>query len=187
MANAKPAKASPREPRKMSAGNAEPAAKTAVEDLAETSLRDATPEPLTGWSDQRAELFIASLAETLNVSAACRVSGLARSTVYRHYHDDPAFRDRWESMLEQLYRKLEIDVLARMLKGRRRTLRYAGKRVGQVLEYDDRGALALLKLRAEREKKLPRASQEPAMDEAELRARFEFRISAMNRAMGGEG
>ena len=58
--------------------------------------------------------FLERLAETSNVSEACRVCGAEPSLAYRHRRVDPDFRKRWDEALLEGYEHLELETLQRL-------------------------------------------------------------------------
>jgi len=47
------------------------------------------------WSKDKASAFLTALAETCNVSHACRASGVPMTVAYRRRKTDAAFRAGW--------------------------------------------------------------------------------------------
>jgi hypothetical protein len=149
--------------------------------------RNKEPRAIVRWSPGRETLFVTRLAETANVAASIRASGLSRTSVYRRFRADPAFRERWEGALREGYLKLESDLLERALHGTEKTVWFGGKEVGTVREYNDRIALALLAHHRTTVKGSGSPATTPELTEAEMRLRFEAKLSIMNKAMGGAG
>ncbi len=137
------------------------------------------------WSAKREDMFLAALAETANVAASIRASGLSETNVYRRRRGSDEFRARWGAALREGYVKLETLLLDRALNGVEKTVWHGGKAVGTMIEYSDRLALALLA--AHRGTVLGPAPQADEVPEEDLRARLAERLSAMNRGMGGAG
>ena len=65
------------------------------------------------FSKEQRDLFLSVLAETSNVSEACRRTGKSLTTVYRVRHQDPAFGEAWMQALEQGFAALEMEALRR--------------------------------------------------------------------------
>jgi hypothetical protein len=62
-------------------------------------------------------LFLATLAETSNVSAAAREAGINPSRAYKMRREDPAFRASWYEALLEGYEHLEMETLHRLRMG----------------------------------------------------------------------
>ena len=58
--------------------------------------------------------FLEKLAETSNVSEACRACDAEPSLVYRHRRKDPEFRRQWGEALLEGYEHLEMETLQRL-------------------------------------------------------------------------
>ena len=58
--------------------------------------------------------FLEKLAETSNVSEACRACGAEPSYAYRHRRKDPEFRRDWGEALLEGYEHLEMETLQRL-------------------------------------------------------------------------
>jgi hypothetical protein len=71
----------------------------------------------TSWTDNKEELFIQELAKRGNISEACRVAGLPRSTVYEWRDSFPLFKQRWDDTLIQVKEALEAEVYRRAKEG----------------------------------------------------------------------
>ncbi|WP_294395384.1 hypothetical protein [uncultured Sphingomonas sp.] len=137
------------------------------------------------WSTRRENTFIATLAETSNVAASARASGLSESNVYRRRQVSPEFRERWTSALRDGVAKLETMLLERALNGVAKPVWHGGKQVGTMVEYSDRLALALLA--AHRDGRTQGAVAMIDRSADELRAELLHTLSDMNSRMGGEG
>jgi hypothetical protein len=58
-------------------------------------------------TDRARETFLATLAETCNVSEACRAAGIGRRSAYDWREDDEAFAAEWTDAVEAAVDKLE--------------------------------------------------------------------------------
>ena len=65
----------------------------------------------------RFDKFLASLAESSNVTRSADEAGLTTSAVYRKRRHDPAFARQWLAALYEGYLHLEMDVLRRLRQG----------------------------------------------------------------------
>lgn len=101
----------------------------------------AKSQTLDAWRDA----FLAELAETCNITEACRVAKVARGTVYVHKKADPSFAAAWADAVEQGVEALELEARRRAMKGTSRPVFYMGVECGQVQEYSDTLMIFLLK------------------------------------------
>ena len=62
-------------------------------------------------------LFLDTLAETSNVSAAARRAGINPSRAYKVRREEPAFRLKWNAALLEGYEHLEMETLHRLRMG----------------------------------------------------------------------
>ncbi len=62
-------------------------------------------------------LFLDTLAETSNVSAAAREAGINPSRAYKVRREEPAFRSKWYEALLEGYELLELETLHRLRMG----------------------------------------------------------------------
>jgi hypothetical protein len=67
-------------------------------------LRKAAPRD---WSKAKARDFVSALADTCNVSEACRVSGVPMTVAYRRRKADAAFRAGWLEAIGIAYQRLD--------------------------------------------------------------------------------
>jgi hypothetical protein len=90
--------------------------------------------------------FLAALAATCNVSAACRRARVSDSCVYEHRRKDAAFRAGWVEAVREAYGRLELMTLERMMNGTVTTRTRADGSVDTTHEYPNALALQLLRL-----------------------------------------
>ncbi len=139
------------------------------------------------WTAKRETKFLQALTEWSNIAKACRVAGLAESTVYRRRQQSDEFRARWAEALGEGVVRLETLLLERALHGVEKAVWHGGKQVGTMREYSDRLALALLAAHRPRAAEPAADDTAVAMTEAEQREEVLRRLSEMNRRLGGEG
>jgi hypothetical protein len=60
------------------------------------------------WTPRVERRFLATLAATCNVKAACAEVGMSAASVYPHRERWPAFAARWEAAIERGYERLEV-------------------------------------------------------------------------------
>ena len=58
---------------------------------------------------RKKKLFLEALSKRLlNVSAACKVVGISRNTVYRWRDEDDTFKKDWDNVAEEFYDNIEM-------------------------------------------------------------------------------
>ena len=90
-------------------------------------------------------LFLATLKDTGNVTAACMVAGFDRSHIYQRKKVDTSFAAAWEAAIEVSVDKLELVARDRALQGVKEPVYYKGYVVGHVHKPSDRLMELLLK------------------------------------------
>jgi phage protein D len=139
------------------------------------------------WTKAKRAEMCAQLAASCNVAASCRAVGMSQQGFYKLLRRDAVFRAECDAAVAEIYGRLELAVLERQLKGRRKPVFHAGKQVATITEYSDAIALALLRAHRERAERGAGAGRRQA-EEAELaRLRIEAKLTDMNRRMGGQG
>ena len=91
------------------------------------------------------DAFLSALAETANVTGACRKAKLPRATAYQWKEADEAFAKAWDAALDVAADMLEDVAVQRATKGTLRPVYQGGVKVGTVREYSDRLLEVLLK------------------------------------------
>ena len=71
----------------------------------------------SGWSKRMAEQFVATLADTCNVTLAAPAIGRSITNVYQRRRKDAGFRQAWDQALAIGYSRLEMMLLQRALHG----------------------------------------------------------------------
>lgn len=142
-----------------------------------------------GYSKPRASAFLTVLAETCNVSEACRRSGLPMTVAYRRRKNDAAFRAGWLDAIATAYRRLELVLLERAFNGTEKLIKRRDGSEERMREYSDALGLNLLKLHqasaAEAEVELPQADADEVRERLiaklkRLRQRFEAEDAAQD-------
>ncbi len=98
------------------------------------------------WSVAKAKAFLGVLAETCNVSEACRESGVPMTVAYRQRKMDAGFRASWIEAVGVAYSRLELILLERAFSGVERTIRHKDGSESRMREYSDSLGLKLLQL-----------------------------------------
>lgn len=73
--------------------------------------------------------FLAALAESGNVTAACRAARVARSVVYERLDADPDLGELWDAALDEAADRLETEALRRAVDGVSRPVTHKGELV----------------------------------------------------------
>lgn len=102
-------------------GRARPAA-TTMSEPSTPPQPSITPAPQGGDVGRRLNknwrtLFLAALAETSNVTAACTASWANPSRAYKARREEPEFAAAWRDALYEGYENLELEVLHRLRSG----------------------------------------------------------------------
>jgi len=103
-----------------------------------------------GWTPERQRDFIAALADTGSVEAACKAVDMAQRGVYalRRQPGAEGFRAAWEAALQLGVQRIEDVVMDRALNGVEEPLYSYGKLVGTRRRYNDRLLMFILRNRA---------------------------------------
>lgn len=103
------------------------------------------PRGRTARTDRARERFIATLAETCNVSEACRAAGIGRTTAYEWKEADEAFAAAWDDAEQEAADKLEREAWRRGVEGTDKPVTFQGRICDTYKEYSDRMLELLLK------------------------------------------
>jgi hypothetical protein len=122
------------------------------------------------WSRAKARAFLNALADTCNVSEACRSSGVPMTVAYRRRKSDAAFRAGWLEAIATAYQRLELVLLDRAFNGTEKILKRRDGSEERMLEYSNQLGLALLKMH--RESALEAGTELPPEDVDEIRERI---------------
>jgi hypothetical protein len=109
-------------------------------------MRKASPR---SWSKARGSAFLSVLAETCNVSHACRVSGVPMTVAYRRRKMDAGFRAGWLDSIAQAYARLELVLLNRAFNGTEKLITRRDGSTERMIEYPNAIALKLLQMHRE--------------------------------------
>jgi hypothetical protein len=92
-----------------------------------------SPAPARIWDKS----FLAALRVHGNVSVACHVCEIDRSTVYRRRNTDDEFRQAWDDAMEEAGDWLEHEARRRAEEGTLKPIYFKGELVGFEREYSD--------------------------------------------------
>ena len=104
---------------------------------------DPTPIPPSFSRDDQA-VFLDTLAQWGNVTAAARVARVSRSTAYRMRRSCPRFKKMWDAALLLARPQVEAVLADRALNGTEESVYYHGEEVATRVRYDARLLLAHL-------------------------------------------
>ncbi|MBI4185314.1 MAG: hypothetical protein HY521_15080 [Proteobacteria bacterium] len=142
----------------------------------------AAPDQAGDPAERLKRLFLGALAESGNVSAACRRVLLPRHTAYGWRRADPAFAKAWAEALEIGLDALEDEATRRALEGVEEPVFYQGEVRGAVRRFSDPLLMFLLRARRpERFREGSHAGASPAIDVTGARERLERRLADLAR------
>ena len=131
------------------------------------------------WSQLKAARFLGVLAETCNVSEACRRSKVPMTVVYRRRKMDSGFRAAWYEALGVAYSRLELMLLERAFNGTEKIVRRKDGTEERMREYSNQLGLQLLKMH--RDTVLDENDELPPDDVTEIRARIVRKLQRMKK------
>lgn len=83
----------------------------------------------TEFTRERKQDFCRALVENNGQRiAACRAIGVSRSTVSRHYQDDPEFRSMYDEAMEEYRELLQLEAHRRAVVGTEKPVYFQGRR-----------------------------------------------------------
>lgn len=94
---------------------------------------------------EKERAFLSALAETCNVTEACKLSGVGRATAYAWRVTDPDFAIEWEKAKAIGAEALEDEAMRRARVGVDEPVFHLGEVCGTVRKYSDTLAIFLLK------------------------------------------
>jgi hypothetical protein len=147
------------------------ARKRTAEDLtlvgaARPQLRKRAPRD---WSQAKAREFLSALAETCNVSEACRRSGVPMTVAYRRRKMDAAFRAGWMEAIGAAFQRLELVLLERAFNGTEKVVTRRDGSEERMTEYSNQLGLQLLKMHRDTAQESMPESEPENMDEVRER------------------
>lgn len=96
---------------------------------------------------KRRAAFLEALAETANVTHACKQALVPRRTAYQWREDVPKFADAWDDAVELGTDALEDEAVRRAHAGVDKPVFYQGEVCGAIREYSDTLLIFMLKAR----------------------------------------
>jgi len=131
------------------------------------------------WTKAKAARFLSALADTCNVSEACRQSRVPMTVAYRRRKLDAAFRAEWAEMIAIGYQKLEAVLLERAFNGTEKVITKRDGSEERMREYPNQLGLQLLKMH--RETASEAESQLPTESVDEIRERLIQKLQRLKR------
>jgi hypothetical protein len=101
------------------------------------------------WTSAKEREFLSVLAETCNVSRACKVAGVGMTSAYRRKKENAAFRAAWLAAIAVAYQQLELVLLERAFNGTRKLVPVRAGETRTMREYSNQLGLSLLKMHRE--------------------------------------
>lgn len=99
----------------------------------------------TKLTAEKRDRFLRVLAETGNVTEACRQTPVSRQSAYSLRDRDGRFRKAWEEAVETAVDALEAEARRRAYEGVREPVFYQGHECGHIRKYSDTLLIFLLK------------------------------------------
>ena len=96
-----------------------------------------------GWTDERRETFLETLAETCNITAAARAAGKTAKTARDLRKRDTGFSEGWDEAIAIAYERLELVMLDRAIHGTERITVRGGSET-KMRQYSDAVGIRLL-------------------------------------------
>jgi hypothetical protein len=131
------------------------------------------------WSKAKAAKFLTILADTCNVSEACRRSRVPMTVAYRRRKMDAAFRAEWAEMIAIAYQRLEAVLLARAFNGTERVITKRDGSEERMREYPNQLGLQLLRMH--RETAMESDNEMAAEDVDEIRERLVRKLQQLKK------
>jgi hypothetical protein len=131
------------------------------------------------WSKAKAARFLNVLADTCNVSEACRRSRVPMTVAYRRRKMDAAFRAEWAEKIAIGYQRLEAVLLERAFNGTERVVTKRDGSEERMREYPNH--LGLMLLRMHRETATEADSELPPEDVDEIRERLVRKLQRLKK------
>jgi hypothetical protein len=131
------------------------------------------------WSKAKAAKFLGVLAETCNVSEACRRSRVPMTVAYRRRKMDATFRAAWGEAIDLAFSRLELVLLDRAFNGIEKVIRRKDGSEERMREYSNQLGLTLLKMH--RDAATEAHCEMPVEDVDEIRERLIRKLQRLKR------
>jgi hypothetical protein len=131
------------------------------------------------WSKDKAGEFLTVLAETCNVTLACRESGVSVSAAYARRKTDAGFRALWLEAIGLAYQRLELELLDRAFNGVEKLITRRDGSEERMRDYSNQLGLQLLKMH--RDTAVEATTELPANEVEEIRERLISKIKRLKQ------
>jgi hypothetical protein len=136
------------------------------------------------WTRAKEQSFLASLAETCNVTLSAKAAGVSVAGVYKRRKQNAAFRAGWAEAIAAAYQRLELVMLDRALNGMEKIVVRKDGSEERMREYPNQIALHLLKMHRD---SAAEAMKEPSeTDVEEARERLFEKLQRLRRRIEAE-
>jgi hypothetical protein len=136
------------------------------------------------WTKAKADAFLDTLAETCNVSEACRRSGVSVSAAYSRRKSDAGFRAGWLQAVGAAYQQLELVLLDRAFNGVEKVVTRRDGSEERMREYSNQLGLTLLKMH--RDTAAEAGTELPPENVDEIRERLVRKMQRLKQRIGKE-
>lgn len=137
------------------------------------------------WTKAKERIFLTTLAETCNVTAAAEAAGMSASGAYLRRKKVAAFRASWAEAIATAYRDLELVLLERALNGTEKIVTKHNGSVERMREYPNQIAMQLLRMHRDTAME---AEYEPSKGEVEeLRQRLFDKLERLRKREEARG
>jgi len=137
------------------------------------------------WTKAKEAKFLATLAETCNVTHAAAEAGVSTRGAYNRRKQDAAFREAWLGAIGAAYQRLEMVLLERAFVGTEKIVRRRDGSEERMVEYPNQLALTLLRLH--RDTAVEAATEVPPDDVEEIRERLLEKLERLRKREAESG
>lgn len=137
-----------------------------------------------GWTKQRREIFLETLASTCNVTAAANAAEKTAKTARDLRRRDPGFAQAWDEAIAMAYDQLELVMLERATHGTEKPIVRGDTEIGTMRHYSD--AVGIRLLQAHRETAMRAKERQAAGDPDAVFELLKDRLTEMHRRIHAE-
>lgn len=148
----------------------------------QTKFREPTKRD---WTKRKESAFLTVVAETCNVTLACRETGVSVSAAYARRKKNAAFRAAWGEAIAVAYRRLELLLLERSFNGTEKVVTRKDGSEERVREYPNGIAIQLLKMH--RDTAVAAEAEHAPEAVAELREKLRRKLNRLRTRLIEEG
>ena len=139
-----------------------------------------------GWTEERRETFLETLAATCNVTASIRAAGMkGGSSAWALRKRDAGFAEAWDEAIAIAYERLELVMLERAINGTEKMVVRGGKQVA-MKQYSDGVGIRLLQAHRETAQRV-RAGEGGLCDPTEAFEELKRRLAEMQARTKADG